>query len=282
MFDTKTETMKFLSPLNTNEIFPSLLLVLFILPGFNLKTNAQSDTIVPVTDPQKALQAIDIREITSNGIGLWNDDFTGHWAGIDFGFNIFLNEDYNGYESDFMDNDVLRSNSLSINFVQQSIGIQRYRNTIGLVTGLGLRFHSYRLDDHTTIIRDENSIIQPVQPEFENIKKSKLALISVVMPVLIEFQIPVNNNHNPIYFSGGVYGGLRLHSHTKVKYKEDRNEKLKVADHFSMHDFSYGIMVRTGFRRVNLHATYELVPLFREDKGPELTPFSLGITLLRF
>lgn len=282
MFDTKTETMMGLSPLNTNKIFPSLLFFLLIFLGLNEKTTAQSDTIVPVADPQKALRTIDIREITSNGISLWKDDFSGHWAGIDFGFNMFLNEDYNGYESEFMDNDILRSNSLSINFVQQSIGIQRYRNTIGFVTGLGIRFHSYRLDDHTTILRDDNSIIQPVQTEFENIKKSKLALISVVMPVLMEFQIPVNHNHNRIYFSGGVYGGLRLHSHTKVKYKEERNEKLKVADHFSMHDFSYGIMVRTGFSWVNLHATYDLVPLFREEKGPELTPFTVGITLLRF
>ena len=253
-----------------------------LLLGSSNGLMAQSDTIVPVANPEKALRNIDTRNTTKGGFNLWRDRFSGHLAGIDFGFNLFLNEDYTGYDSEFMDNDVLRSNSISINFVQQSIGIQRYRNTIGLVTGLGLRFHTYRLDDHVTIMRDENNVIQPQDPNLENIKKSKLSIFSATLPLLMEFQIPINNDLNRVYVSGGVFGELRLNSHTKVKYKLERNEKLKVTDHFSMYDVKYGIMVRTGYRWVNLYATYDLLPLFREGKGPELTPFSVGITLLRF
>ena len=208
--------------------------------------------------------------------------FLAHWAGIDFAFNMLINEDYTGYNSDFMNNDVLRSNSLNINFVQQSIGLQRNRNTIGLVTGIGIRFHSYRLDDNVSITLNENNVVQPQYLIANNIKKSKLGIVSVVVPLLTEFQIPINNYQNRIYISGGIYGGIKLSSHTKIKYKEDQNEKLKVVDHFSLHDFNYGIMVRTGYRWVNLHVTYDLVNLFKEDKGPELTTFSFGITLLRF
>lgn len=276
--------MKLLHPLKTK---PSLLHLLFFLALVFFCTEhlqAQvSDSIVAVKEnPEKFLRRIDIRQVTNNGLNFWQDDFSGHWAGIDFAFNMLVNEDYTGYDSDFMNNDVLRSNSLNINFVQQSIGLQRNRNTIGLVTGIGVRFHSYRLDDDVSITLDENNVVQPQHLTDNNIKKSKLGLVSVMVPLLAEFQIPINSYQNRIYISGGIYGSAKLNSHTKIKYKQDQNEKIKVVDHFSLHDFSYGIMIRTGYRWINLHATYDLVDLFKNGKGPELTPFSVGITLLRF
>ena len=127
-----------------------------------------------------------------------------------------------------------------------------------------------------------DNVIQPKTVEFDNIKKSNLGIMSVMIPLLAEFQVPANHYENRIYISGGMYGAVKLTSHTKVKYKLERNEKLKVVDHFSLRDLSYGIMVRTGYRRVNLFATYDLVPLFKENKGPELTPFTFGITLIQF
>ncbi len=244
---------------------------------------AQSDSIVPYDgDTGKLLRKIDIRKVTQSGHNLWEDEFSGHWAGVDFGFNMFLNEDYSAYSTDFMNNDVLRSNSLYINFVQQSIGLQRSRNTIGLVTGIGVRFYSYRLNDDVSITLDENNVVQPQELDASTVKKSKLGMVSLMVPLLAEFQLPINNYRNRAYISAGIYGELKLNSHTKVKYEDEQNEKLKVVDHFSIRDFNYGIMVRTGYRMINLHVTYNLLDFFVAGKGPELTPFSFGITLLRF
>ena len=126
--------------------------------GFGLISNAQeNDTIVPLQqNPEKLLRKIDIRKITNDGFNLWQDKFSGHLAGIDFGFNMFLNPDYSGYNSEFMKNNIFRSNSTYINFIQQSIALQHNRNTIGLVTGLGLHLQSYRLDQNTTIQKKGN------------------------------------------------------------------------------------------------------------------------------
>ena len=261
---------------------PVLLLCVLLFSA--LSSFAQStDTIIPVDEnPEKLLRKINIGKPFRNSFSIWHDKFSGHFAGVDFGFNMFLNEDYTGYDSEFMANDVLNSNSVYINFVQQSIGLQQSRNTIGLVTGIGLRFYNYRLDKYTTIERDAYSVIQPKTVELDNIKKSNLGIMSLVVPLLAEFQVPTNDNDSRVYISGGMYGSIKLTSHTKVKYKEERNEKLKVVDHFSLRDFNYGIMVRTGYRGINLFATYDLVPLFRENRGPELTPFTFGFTLVRF
>ena len=258
-----------------------ILCVLFLsFCGF---VRAQSDSIVSLNkSTEKILRKIDIRKTGKSGLNFWEDEFSGHWAGVDFGFNLFLNEEYSDYSSDFMNNDVLRSNSVHINFIQQSIGLQRNRNTIGLLTGIGVRFFSYRLNDDVSITLDENNIVQPQELDAATIKKSKLGLVSLMVPLLAEFQLPINNYRNRVYISGGIFGELKLNSHTKVKYKDEQNEKLKVVDHFSIRDFNYGIMLRTGYRGINLYATYNLLGFFIAGKGPELTPFSFGITLLRF
>ncbi|MFW6257276.1 MAG: outer membrane beta-barrel protein [Prolixibacteraceae bacterium] len=263
-------------------LFRTFLFLLFIC--FTLITNSQElDTIVPIDkDPEEILKNIDPREIVQDEFSLWEDNFSGHWAGVHFGFNTFLNRDYSGYASEFMQNDFWRSNSMYINIVQQSLGLQRIRNTTGLVTGLGLHLQSYRLDKNTTIERTENGRIEPRFLYFNQNQKSKLSLVSLIVPLLAEFQIPINHYENRFYIAIGPYASFRLNTHTKIKYRSNQKEKLKIPGYYSIPDFKYGLIFRTGYRRVNLFATYELVPLFHENKGPVLHPFTVGFTLLNF
>ncbi len=261
----------------------SLVFILLIFSISTLQLAAQEqDTIIRIKDPKPLLRKIDARKITQNGFNFWQDNFSGHWAGIDFGFNTFLNPDYSGYESEFMKNDFLRSNSMYINLIQQNIGLQRNRNTVGLVTGIGLQLQSYRLDKNTTIRLDQYGHVEPEILYKDQNQKSKFSIVSLTVPLLAEFQIPINHYENRLYFSGGAYASLRLSSHTKIKYRADRKEKLKIPGHYSLHDFKYGVMVRSGYRWINLFATYEITPLFIGDKGPGLTPFTIGFTLLGF
>lgn len=261
-----------------------VLLALMAIMVFTKDIQAQNDTIIPVDeDPEKLLRKINIREFTDEGFNFWYDDFSGHWAGIDFGVNLFLHPDYSGYSSEFMKNDILRSNSTYLNLIQQSIGLQRNRNTIGLVTGLGLHLQSYRLEQNTTIQRLPSGRIEPQTLYFDHNQKSKLSLVSLTVPLLAEFQIPLNHYKNRIHFSAGAYGAIRLSSQTKMKYRADgKKEKLKTPGHYSLQDFKYGLMARAGYRWINVFATYELVPFFKEDKGPDLTPVTFGISLISF
>ncbi len=276
--------MNIARPLKTKQTYLkshfSGILILFIeLSSFS----QQTDSIIPIQqDPEKILRKLDIKSITKNGFNFWQDKFSGHWAGIDLGFNAFLFPDYSNYETEFMKNNIFRSNSLYINLIQQSIGLQHNRNTMGLVTGLGMQFQSYRLDQNTTIERGENNVIYPKTLYFDDNQKSKLSMYYVTLPLLVEFQIPIKHYENRLYFSAGLYGGYRVFSHTKIKYRTDKKQKLKVPDHYSLHDFKYGFMFRTGYRWINLFASYDFTKLYITEKGPELTPFTFGITVLSF
>ncbi|VAW19823.1 hypothetical protein MNBD_BACTEROID01-1166 [hydrothermal vent metagenome] len=262
----------------------SILIILFCfaLKGYSQEADTQQDAIFN----KRAINVTNIKDLTKNGFNFWQDNFKGHFAGIDFGFNTFVKSNYRGYPPDewgFMENNYYRSNSLFINIIQQSINLQHNRNTLGLVTGAGLQMQSYRLNQNITIEERLSGKIVPAQLSYKDNQKSKLYMAYLIIPFLAEIQIPVKHYANRLYFSGGFYAGIRISSHTKIKYRRmSQKEKLKTPGDFSLHKIKSGLMFRTGYRWVNIFATYDLTPLFKNSLGPELTPVTVGVTLMKF
>lgn len=215
----------------------------------------------------------------------WNEPFKGNWAGVFFAFNGFNQADYSLYgESDegFMDPTLWKSNCMSINLIQVSARLQKNRNFIGLVTGMGMDLQSFSLD-HSTSLRKGTQQVEPVLLTYEDNQKSKFSSTYLTVPLLIEFQIPIGNFNRRFYFSTGVIGSLRLNSYTKVKYKLDgKRQKLKTPGDFYLNDTRLSGTVRMGYRWINLFATYDFNPLFKDGKGPVLYPFSVGVALVKF
>lgn len=233
--------------------------------------------------PEKILKDVIFDDFRHDGFNFWDDNFSGHWAGIDLGLNTFFNADYTGYSDPFLKNELINSNSLYINPIQQSIGLQKNRNTIGLVTGLGIHFRSYRLDQNTTIAKNPSGRVIPKTLIFEDNQKSKFSLVYVTLPLLAEFQIPLDHYKNRIFISGGILGSYRISSHTKIKYRlEGKREKLKIPGDFSLNDFRYSLMFRGGYRGFQLFTDIDLRPMFKKDLGPALNSFTFGITLISF
>jgi len=252
-----------------------------------LAFSQENDSIIVVQSPTGRLSGlIDVQDLTNEGYNYWDDKFEGHWSGVELGINGFANANYSMYpasENNFLNNDLVRSNVLNLNILQYSRGIQQTRNNIGLVTGLGLSFQSFRLDNNTTISVDENRKIHPDALYFDSSQKSKLSSLYLEVPLLVEFQIPIKNAANRLYFSAGLTGAKRLETHTKVKYhKNGKREKLKSPGEYAIKDYKVAGTIRMGYRWVNFFATYDLAPLFENRRGPKLYSFSAGIKLISF
>lgn len=248
---------------------------------------ANTDSIIGIQSPSGKLSGlIDIQDLANDGYNYWGEEFEGHWSGVEFGVNGFGYSDYSLYpaqENNFLANDLIRSNVLNLNLFQYSKGLQQNRNTIGLVTGVGLSIQSYRLNNSTTLKIDENRKIYPETLFFDSNQKSKLSSVYLDVPLLVEIQIPVGHVANRIYVSLGVTGSKRLETHTKVKYrKNDKREKLKSPGDYSIGEYKIAGTIRVGYRWINLFSNYDMVPLFDERKGPVLYPFSFGIKLISF
>lgn len=70
-------------------------------------------------------------------------------------------------------------------------------------------------------------------------------------------------------------GGWLFQDHTKYK-DEDMKSKSYNLDHLNA--FQYGLTARMGYSKLGVNGYYALSGIFEKDKGPDLVPFSIGIS----
>jgi len=211
--------------------------------------------------------------------------FQGHWAGLEFGVNGLLDKNQSlTLKGDLAPLDLkqARSWNINLNFMQYSIGLGT--DKVGLLTGMGLEFNNYHFSNPISL-KVENGITVVDSSYIKgnmDVSKSKLSTTHLTIPLILEFQIPTGDHGHRIFISGGVIGGLRIGSHTKVIYDDGGRKKDKNKEDFNLSTFRYGFTARVGYRGLKLFATYYPVQLFEKDKGPEVYPFSVGLILFNF
>jgi hypothetical protein len=207
--------------------------------------------------------------------------FKGHWSGIEFGINNFVNNKFSMDRTaaeQYMDLNTGRSWNFNWNIKQTSIGFGS--NKFGLVTGLGLEFNSYYFDGDNNIEKLDGNIVSKTDYP-SPLDKSKLKTTFLRVPVLLELQLLNAKRSKRFYVSGGVIGGLKLGSSSKVIYKVDGNkQKDKIKDDFNINPLRYGLTARVGYRHLNLFGNYYLTPFFEKNNGPELYPISVGLSFV--
>lgn len=208
------------------------------------------------------------------------DKFKGHWAGIEWGLNNFLDDELTvSREGDawFMDLNTGRSWVFNLNFAQYSVGFGT--QFAGLVTGMGFEFNNYFFDNDLTI-EEAGDEIAVVDLSSLDPGKSKLTTTWLRVPLILEIQFPGIFRHQRAFVSAGVVGALKLGAHTKVVYKVGNDKKKdKNSDDFNINPFRYGLTMRIGYGNSNVFFDYYFTPFFTDNKGPVLNPFSVGLSL---
>ena len=210
--------------------------------------------------------------------------FKGNWAGVELGVNGYMTpkgsinmpSDY-----EFLELKYENSRNFNLNFFQQSFNLAG--NKFGLLTGLGFRWLNYRFANDIVLSGDSSKIYGFHDMDAtRSYTKSKLTAWYLTMPVIFEFQTNSHHQSNSFHIGVGVIGGLRLGSHSKQVYTStvgDGKQKQKSRDSFHLQPFVLDATARIGWGPINLFATYSLIDMFRQDRGPALRPFTVGIIL---
>jgi hypothetical protein len=207
----------------------------------------------------------------------WTGNFNSHWAGLEWGMNLFHTQDYGMYDGDtFMDLNLAKSITVNLNFAEWAF--KNDANTFALVTGLGFSFMDFTFDNPVTVAKVDGKI-QPIDLNPAGLKKSKMNVSYLTAPLMLELKTPLRLNGSRVYLAGGVIGGLNLDSYTKVKYKGD---KQKDKGGLNINQFKYEITGRIGFGDFCIFANYSMTPLFKENLGPELYPLTVGFSFPNF
>lgn len=230
--------------------------------------------------------------------------FNGHWAGFDLGINGLLtpNFDFDYLAGDeYFDMRHEKSIAVNLNFYEQNIPLNK-KGTFGLVSGLGLSWNNFRFANDV-MLGNENNQVVGYYMEGVNVRKSKLTNTYLTLPLFMELQTASGRKNEKAHIAVGVVAGWRFSSHTKIYFNEsgknynlidpltgavvgsgqspNASSRNIVKDHnsFQQNPFKLDASVRAGWGIVNLFANYSLTPLFTKNRGPELYPFAVGLTL---
>lgn len=230
--------------------------------------------------------------------------FNSNWSGILIGINGYLRSQNDmdfpdGY--DYLDLNIAKSIRFDLNIWEQNIEFTK-DHRFGMATGLGFEFRNYQFDQNVTLVGDQPEIAGYFN-EGLYIKKTKLVATYLNIPFLLEYQTNSYSNRDSFHMSAGMVFGLRIGSHTKIKTQEKNKEytlidpvsdevfdtrttpnrtRFKEFDSFHLNPFKIDAMFMIGWGWVNLYATYSLSTLFKDNHGPELYPFSIGVSLLKW
>jgi outer membrane protein with beta-barrel domain len=218
---------------------------------------------------------------------IWDDDkgFTGSWSGFSMGMSNLVDANFSlsrKIGENYMDLNTGKSWNMNLNFAQYSINFAAEQ--FGLVTGLGLEWNYYRFDNKNSIQKNpitgviEEKDLSIDKPEWE-ILESKMSTTFATLPILLEVHSSSSQSKG-IVFAGGVIGGVKLGSNTKIVYKENGSKnKARIRDDYNFSPFRYGVHARFGVGNWLVYGTYYFTSMFESNKGPELYPLSIGIAL---
>lgn len=143
--------------------------------------------------------------------------------------------------------------------------------------GTGLRSHNLYSNSTIADIYADEIEFTKIEHDYD---RSKLNVTYLDFPA--EFRLRFQNSWK---VGIGFKLGILMDSKTKYIGKvEDGGPtvrmKLKKVNH--MEQYTYGPTLRIGYKMINLFAYYQIPSIFQTDLGPEMAPFSIGLSFSSF
>lgn len=202
-----------------------------------------------------------------------------HWAGVDLGFTILMNENF---ETDFAitpywKNDPARSTAWNLNLLEHKFNFGT--PFVGLTTGLGFSFTSVAFRDNYILNSSPDSLFAVIDT-VNTYSKNKLKASYLKIPLLLEFNTSTNSDKN-FYLAVGVVGGVRMTSKVKRKGEliDGKEFEEKEKGTYSLNPFKLDAALRAGYRSFGVFANYSLLPLFESGKTVALYPLTFGLSV---
>ena len=157
-------------------------------------------------------------------------------------------------------------------------------NFIRMKYGFSFQWNRLSPKDNAYFVQNEEEISLETFPN--ELKKSKLRTTNLVFPLHFEFGPSKKiekktyfrySTHNKFKIGIGGYGGFRLGTLQKLKYKEDgKRTKDKIKRSYNTSNIVYGLSGYIGVGNTSLYAKYDLSPVFN-NQAVKQNNISLGV-----
>jgi hypothetical protein len=157
---------------------------------------------------------------------------------------------------------------------------------LSVAVGAGVGSDQMYFDKTYVGIKDNTPTIYFVdQADTNHFKKTKLATAWVEAPVELRYAFDPANINKSFKIALGVKVGALLNAHTRSKDYETAGGNViysyvqKEASKKFFNGNHLVLSARVGWGHFSLFYNYQFSSLFRENRGPDIKPYSIGLTL---
>lgn len=152
------------------------------------------------------------------------------------------------------------------------------KGTVAFFAGGALSMHNFYTK---SFLNYNDSTAFFSNPTEKGIKSGKLALAYFDIPFGFNFK-----TNNKMHASVGFSVGWKVNAHTKYKGSDlglyPNNKKIKNLNLDNIETLRYGPFVVLGYDWIGIKAQYQLASIFKDNKGPKMSHFTVGIVLKQF
>ncbi len=157
---------------------------------------------------------------------------------------------------------------------------------LSMAFGPGISTDNIKFKKTYVGIKDNTSTIQfRNQADTNHFKKTKLVTAYLEAPIEFRYTANPYNSDKSLKFAIGVKVGTMLNAHTTNRDLETRsggtlnNYTMKEASKKFFNTTRLSGTARVGLGHFSLYGSYQLTSLFKDGLGPNVKPYSIGLTI---
>lgn len=150
-------------------------------------------------------------------------------------------------------------------------------SNFSFAAGIGIGTSNIYFKDQELILDNPADSAARFIPESQDYKKSKLTTAYLEAPFELRFFTNKANRNKGFKMAAGFRAGTMIGAHTKVKQQNNVVRKVNTKNY--LENWRFAVTGRIGWGNFALVGSYNLNKLFDEGQGPEITPYSIGISI---
>ncbi len=204
------------------------------------------------------------------------------WQGFEIGFTgVSYSKDFNteipvGLEYF----EPIPSNSINWAINPFEMDIRIIGEYVKFSTGLGYIAKNFTLSNNYRLYKDKDGITRGYQDPERKLERNRFRTGYITIPALLHF----NTNAHPqraFRIAGGVVFGTRIFEAYRIKHQQyGHNTREKYNGGFNANPMMLDMRGLIGYGGFNIYASYSTMGLFNPGFGPEVYPYTIGISFI--
>jgi hypothetical protein len=272
--------------------------------GFGLITHAQEATKSVPEIPESIQTTRDTSEVHMNGkkiiiisdetnrdsksqgstktVAVFSQRRNRVWQGFEIGFTgVSYTPEFNTEIPDGLQYfEPIVSNSINWAINPFEMDVRIVGEYVKFSTGLGYTARNFTLANNYLLYKDQWGVTTGAQDGTRKLARNRFRTGYITIPAMIYF----NSSDAPQRawrVGAGVVFGTRIFEAYRLKYDQDgHNSREKYNGGYNANPMMLDMRAILGYGGINFYATYSTMGLFNPGFGPEVYPFTVGISFV--